>query len=65
MSAKSIDDVFKTIVDRHTSMSISERSHGRFGSLPKTTKDLPLFTVFAETLGEVSDEQMALAREGL
>lgn len=60
-----IDEVYSVIVDGHTSMSISERSHGGIWMLANNGEDLPLFTVFAEELGEVSDEHMALAREGL
>lgn len=60
-----IDEVFSSIVDSHTSMSISERSHGEIWQLAENNEDLPLFTVFAEKLGEVSDEHMELAREGL
>ena len=60
-----IDEVYSMVVDGHTSMSISERSHGEIWQLADNDEDLPLFTVFAEELGEVSDEHMALAREGL
>lgn len=60
-----IDEVYSVIVDGHTSMSISKRSHGEIWQLADNGEDLPLFTVFAEELGEVSEEHMALAREGL
>ena len=60
-----IDEVYSAIVDEHTSMSISERSHGEIWQLAENGEDLPLFTVFAEKLGEVSAEHMELAREGL
>ena len=59
-----IDDVYSAIVDGH-SMTISDRSHGGIWMLADNGEDLPLFTVFAEEIGEVSDEHMALAREGL
>ena len=60
-----IDEVYSVIVDGHTSMSISKRSHGEIWQLADNGEDLPLFTVFVEELGEVSGEHMALAREGL
>lgn len=60
-----IDEVYSVIVDGHTSMSISDRSHGEIWQLAENGEDLPLFTVFAEKLGEVSDAHMELAREGL
>lgn len=60
-----IDKVYSAIVDGHTSMSISERSHGEIWQLAENGEDLPLFTVFAEKLGTVSDAHMELAREGL
>ena len=60
-----IDEVYSAIVDGHTSMSISEHSHGGIWMLADNGEDLPLFTVFAEEIGEVSDEHMELAREGL
>ena len=60
-----IDEVYSVVVEGHTSMSISERSHGEIWQLAENNEELPLFTVFAEELGEVSDEHMALAREGL
>ena len=60
-----IGKVYSAIVDGHTSMSISERSHGEIWQLAENGEDLPLFTVFAEKLGAVSDAHMELAREGL
>ena len=60
-----IDAVYSAIVDGHASMSISNRSHGGIWMLADNDEDLPLFTVFAEEIGEVSDEHMELAREGL
>lgn len=60
-----IDKVYSMVIDGHTSMTISERSHGEIWQLADNGEDLPLFTVFAETLGEVSDKHMVLAREGL
>ena len=60
-----IDEVYSVIVDGHSSMTISDRSHGGIWMLADNGEDLPLFTVFAERIGEVTDEHMALARQGL
>ena len=60
-----IDDVYKSVVAGHTSMGVSERTHGEIWQLADRDERLPLYTVFAEHLGEVTDEHMALARDGL
>lgn len=60
-----IDDVYSVIVEGHTSMSISESSHGGVWMLADNDEELPLYTVFAEKLGAISDAHMELAREGL
>lgn len=60
-----IDDVYESVVAGHTSMGVSERTHGEIWQLADEDESLPLYTVFAERLGEVTDEHMALAQEGL
>lgn len=61
-----IDGVSRSIVEGNlTSMDISERTHGEIWQLAENNEELPLFTVFAERLGEVTAQYMDLAREGL
>ena len=60
-----IDEVYESVVGGHTSMGVSERTHGEIWQLADRDEPLPLYTVFAERLGEVTDEHMALAQEGL
>ena len=60
-----IDKVYQSIVGRNlTSMDISERTHGEIWQLAVNNEQLSLFTVFAERLGEVTDQYMDLARQG-
>lgn len=61
-----LDVVYRSIVEGGvSSMDVSEGTHGEIWQLAANGEELPLFTVFAERLGEVSPEQMELAREGL
>ena len=60
-----INDVYDSVVAEHTSMGVSERTHGEIWQLAGRDEPLPLYTVFAEHLGEVTDEHIALAQEGL
>ena len=61
-----IDSVYRSIVEGgDTSMDVSERTHGEIWQLAENGEALPLFTVFAERLGEVTAKHMDLAREGL
>lgn len=60
-----INDVYDAVVAGHTSMAVSERTHGEVWELAGQDEVLPLYTVFAEHLGEVTDEHKALAQEGL
>jgi len=62
---KIIDDVYEVVVVGHTSMGVSERTHGEIWQLAYPDEPLPLYTVFAEHLGQVTDEHMVLAQEGL
>jgi len=63
---ETISRVYHSIVDRRvTSMDISERTHGEIWQLAEKDEELPLFTVFAEKLGEVTDDHMERAREGI
>ena len=61
-----IDGVYHAIVEgSDTSMGISERTHGEIWQLATNGEELPLYTVFAERLGEVTAKDMELASEGL
>ena len=61
-----IDGVYRSIVDAgRTSMDVSERTHGEIWQLADNGEELPLYTVFAERLGEVTARHMELASEGL
>ena len=61
-----LDRVYASIVEGGvSSMDVSEGTHGEIWQLAENGEELPLFTVFAERLGEVSPEHMALARAGL
>lgn len=63
---ETISRVYHSIVDgRVSSMDISERTHGEIWQLAEKDEELPLFTVFAEKLGEVTDDHMERAREGV
>ena len=46
-------------------MDVSERTHGEIWQLAENDEELPLYTVFAERLGEVTAQHIELAREGL
>lgn len=64
--AEIIDSVYRYIVEGNlTSMDVSERTHGEIWQLAENNEELPLYTVFAERLGEVTAEHIALIREGL
>ena len=63
---ETIDRVYHLIVEGGvTSMDISERTHGEIWQLAENGEELPLFTVFAEKLGEVTENHMERAREGI
>ena len=64
--AEIIDGVYRFIVEGNlTSMDVSERTHGEIWQLAENGEELPLYTVFAERLGEVTAQHIELAREGL
>ena len=61
-----IDSVYQYVVEGNvTSMAVSERTHGEIWQLAENNEELPLHTVFAERLGEVTPQHIALIREGL
>ena len=63
---KTIDRVYQSIVEGNiTSMDISDRTHGEIWQLAENDEELPLYTAFAERLGEVTAQHMDLARDGL
>ena len=63
---ETIDRVYTSIVDGGvTSMDISARTHGEIWQLAERDEELPLYTVFAEKLGEVTEDHMERARESI
>ena len=46
-------------------MDVSERTHGEIWQLAENDEELPLFTAFAERLGDVTAKHLEMAREGL
>ena len=63
---ETITRAYRSIVDGSiTSMGISERTHGEIWQLAEKDEILPLYTVFAEKLGEVTQDQMERALEGI
>ena len=63
---KTITRVYHSIVvGSITSMDISARTHGEIWQLAERDEELPLYTVFAENLGEVTQEHMERALEGI
>jgi hypothetical protein len=63
---ETIDRVYTSIVDGGvTSMDISARTHGEIWQLAERDEELPLYTVFAEKLGEVTEDHMERACESI
>jgi hypothetical protein len=57
---KIIDEVFKQVTET-TSFDISERTHGEIWQLAINDEEIPLYTVFAEQVGEITEQHLALA----
>jgi hypothetical protein len=60
-----IDDVFKRVVLDGHSMRVSERTHGEIWELAEEDEEMPLYTVFAEELGTITEEHKRLATADL
>ena len=60
-----LDHVFDAVVKGHTSMSVSDRTHGEIWELAAPDEVLPLYTVYAEQVGVPSETHMRMASEGL
>lgn len=60
-----VDDVINEICYNHTATSISLASHDRIWELAEIGEDLPLETVFASELDEVTEEDVKWAKRAL
>lgn len=60
-----LDTVIRHVCLNSTSMGISQRSHGEIWQCAEDGEELPLYTVFAESVGRVTAEQMARASVGI
>lgn len=52
-------------VDAESTRAISEQSHGNVWRLAREGEEIPLFTVFAEAMGEPTDADMRIMRSDL
>ncbi len=55
-----IDHAFKGVCDHGTS-AISDRTHGEVWELAQNGEDLPLYAMFAERVGSITEEHIKLA----
>ncbi len=60
-----IDDIIREICFNHTATSISSASHDRIWELADIGDELPLETVFASELDEVTETDVKWARQAL
>lgn len=59
-----IDGVLKHITTRLSTEEVSEQSHGEIWRLARKNEDIPMYTVFAENIGEPSPQEIADAKNG-
>ncbi|MEO1080155.1 MAG: Panacea domain-containing protein [Pseudomonadota bacterium] len=62
---KLIDGVLRHIATRLNTLEISEQSHGEIWRLARKNEEIPMYTVFAENIGEPSSEEIADAQRGV
>ncbi|HKO52130.1 MAG TPA: Panacea domain-containing protein [Polyangiaceae bacterium] len=60
-----VDEAFDHVCLRHTAKSVSEETHGVIWNLAEMGEELPYDTVFAGSVGEINEDDMAWARETL
>ena len=60
-----VNDVLKAITERHTATSISELTHDDIWKLASVGEEIPHRAMLATKLGEVSDGDIAWAKERL
>lgn len=58
-----VDEVIHEICNNHTATSISEASHDRIWELAEIGETIPYQAVLASELGEITDADLAWARE--
>lgn len=60
-----IDEAFEHVGLRHTATSISLETHGVIWNLASMGEEIPYETVFASTVGEIDENDIAWAQEQL
>ena len=60
-----VDDVLNYVVFGTTSKAISDQTHGEIWEIAAEGEEIPLFTVFAEELGDLTEEHVRAASYGL
>jgi len=60
-----IDELIGTICHGHTARSISEKTHDRIWELAAIGEEIPYYTVFAASMGEIDEEDIAWARQSI
>jgi len=51
-----LDHAIKRVCRDHTTAQISDRTHGEVWELAKNGEEIPLYTMYAERLGEIKKE---------
>jgi hypothetical protein len=59
-----LDRCFKKVCLENSADSISDRTHGNIWDVAADGEEIPLFAVYAEELGRITKEDVALAFEG-
>lgn len=60
-----IDSVIDVVCHKHTAASISVASHDAIWKLAEIGEEIPLYTVFASELGEITESDVKWAKEVL
>ncbi len=58
-----IDEAFEHVCLENTAMSISEQTHGVIWELAELGEEIPLYTVYASSVGEVDEGDIEWAEE--
>ena len=60
-----VDSAFEHVCMNHTAKSVSEETHGVIWQAAEMGEELPLYTVFASSVGEIDETDIAWAQDRL
>ena len=60
-----IDDAFEHVCLNHTAKSISEETHGIIWKIAEMGEEIPYFTAFASSVGEIDEVDVAWSKDQL